>query len=235
MFSLGNFEGPLDLLWQLVTKDEIDIATVPLHEITAQFPTAIPQKEGDSSRINAGAEFVGLVATLIWYKSLRMLPKIHQDPAIELAAPIDEDPTNILHHLIDYCRFKQAAKELVSIEQQQSAIYHRGLETFIEPAPSLGIHHLSLDDLAKVFQKILAKAKPYTRTLKEDPWKVSDKIVFLLNLLQEGQKETFENVFHEELSREELIVTFLALLELMKAGKLAVAKVGESFMIMRVG
>lgn len=233
MFSLRNFEGPLDLLWQLVTKDEIDIATIPLHEITTQFHAA-PAADSADKRINAGAEFIGLISLLIWYKSLRLLPKSQQEPITDLPLPVEEDPANILHHLIDYCRFKQAAKELSSLEQLQSSIYQRGTDTVIEPTPTNGIQHISLDDLASLFQKILAKSKPYTQTLREEPWKVSDKITFLLNLLQEKQKQNFEDVFHADLSREELIVTFLALLELMKAGKAAVNKVEDSFMILYV-
>lgn len=235
MFSLGNFEGPLDLLWQLVTKDELDIATIPLHLVTSQFAEAQSHRDVESSKINDGAEFIALAATLIWYKSLKLLPKTHQDLSAEALIPTDEDPSNILHHLIDYCRFKQAAKELSSLEHQQSYIYHRGVEASAPHAPSIGIHHLSLDDLAKLFQKILAKSRPHVRTLKEDPWKVSDKIAFLLILLEERQRELFEVVFHEDLSREELIVTFLALLELMKAGKLGVSYVDEKYMILKMG
>jgi segregation and condensation protein A len=90
------------------------------------------------------------------------------------------------------------------------------------PKKHLGIQHLSLDDLASLFQQLLSKAEPKRSTVTEEVWKVSDKITDLLSLLKNNKPIVFTSLFTPEKSREEWIVTFLALLELMKMGEACV-------------
>ena len=89
---------------------------------------------------------------------------------------------------------------------------------------NLGIDHLSLQDLATIFQQILQKAKGQKGHLEEEIWKVSDKMTYIRHLLHSQQKIEFAVLFSLEMSREELIVIFLALLEMMKMGELRVIK-----------
>lgn len=213
-FTLENFEGPLDLLWHLITRQEIDIYEISILEITRQYQVK-------SKNWIAGAEFIALAASLIWFKSKTLLPKHEQQQDLNLEE--DQDPHfEIIHQLVDYCRFKQAAKELSEREQQQGAFYPRGVEG-IDIKKKLGIHHLSLDDLAELFQQILAKSVPRKGTIQEEEWKVSDKMHFLREWLIKKRTLNFDVVFHSILSRIELIVTFLALLEMMKSGEARVA------------
>lgn len=214
-FLLDNFEGPLDLLWHLINRQEIDIYEISLRRITAQFLEK--SQQALVKGLDNGAEFIALAASLLWYKSKTLLPKHEQQPE-ELLAEEEYDPRfEVIHQLLDYCRFKQAAKGLTEREQQQAAFYPRGIESGIAKK-NLGIAHLSLDDLAALFKEILAKSMPHKGVIHEEIWKVSDKIAALRDLLEEQKSILFENVFTFDKSREELIVTFLALLELMKAG-----------------
>ncbi len=218
-YSLDNFEGPLDFLLHLIQKHEIDIYDIPLHKITEQFL----KKWGDwlEPDIDSGAEFIGTTSSLLWLKSKTLLPK-HEQP--ETPEELEADPRfEIIHQLLDYCRFKQAAKELTEREMHQSAHYFRGGEA-VDVKKNLGIDHLSLQDLALMFQQILSKAKGHKGQVHEEIWKVADKITWIRHLLISQQKIEFGVLFAIELSREELIVTFLALLEMMKMGELRVIK-----------
>jgi segregation and condensation protein A len=214
-FTLSNFEGPLDLLWHLINRQEIDIYEIMISEITQQYLQRI--KNIQDMDVDRGAEFIALAATLVLYKSKILLPKHEQ----QVDAPVDEeqDPRfEIIHQLIDYCRFKQAAKELTDRELQQHAFYSRGVEAS-EAKKNLGIAHLSLDDLAGMFREILSKASPHKGTIHEEEWRVGDKIKLFRSLFKAHSFVLFTDVFSIEQCREELIVTFLALLELMKIGE----------------
>lgn len=213
-FRLENFEGPLDLLWHLINRQEIDIYEVAIKEITQQYLEKV--KEAAIMEVDQGAEFISLAASLLWYKSKTLLPKHEQQTDQNIDEELDPH-FDIIHHLIDYCRFKHAAKELTELEMQQGAFYPRGIEGGDVKKP-LGIEHLSLDDLSALFQEILAKAEPRRGTIHEEEWKVSDKIIHLKTLLLSKDQIAFTAVFNPSMSRDELIVTFLALLEMMKSG-----------------
>lgn len=217
--TLDNFEGPLELLFHLVHKCEIDIYEVALKEITDQFFLLLKERQAP---IDKSAEFIATAASLIWFKSQQLLPKQEV-----LAAPEElmEDPHfEIIHHLIDYCRFKHAAKELVERENEQKAYHPRGTEEAPKAKKNLGIEHLTLDDLAGLFQKIASKAKQECGQVSEERWKVSDKITSLRRLLLLQSEVAFEELFSSDRSRLELIVIFLAVLELMKLTEILVAK-----------
>jgi segregation and condensation protein A len=216
-FALDNFEGPLDFLIHLIQKNEIDICDIPLQRITEQYLLKI--LEGHST-VSTGAEFVGTTASLLWLKSKMLLPKHEQiqDPDQELL----DNRFDMIRQLIDYCCFKQAAKELSEREHKQSGYYLRGADG--EAKKTLGIEHLTLDDLASLFQQVVAKAATHTGLIHEENWKVSDKISLVRDLLDDEQKIDFLLLFASDKSRDELIVTFLAILELMKLGEICIIK-----------
>ncbi len=93
-----------------------------------------------------------------------------------------------------------------------------------EAEKTLGIEHLSMEDLAKLFQSVVAKASSQKMTIHEEPWKVSDKINHLRDLLKSDKQIGFERIFSRDKPKVELIVTFLAVLELMKIGEAFVGR-----------
>lgn len=213
-YTLENFEGPLDLLWHLINRQEIDIYQVSILDITQQYLSTCKEFFAGLDR---GAEFIGLAASLIWFKSKALLPKHEQQEEQNQEEELDPK-FEVIHQLLDYCRFKQAAKELSDREQQQGSFYSRGVDAVAEAKKNLGIAHLSLDDLAQLFQEILAKAAPRKGTIEEEEWNVGDKIRYLNQCLFKQKKLEFSKVFDPSMGRIELIVTFLALLEMMKSG-----------------
>lgn len=225
-FTLHNFEGPINFLLHLIQKNEIDIYDVDLQEIMGQFLSKLT--ESDHPDVESGAEFIGTASLLIWLKSRMLLPR-HEQP---LNLEEENDPRfEIIHQLMEYCRFKDAAKDLSEREQKQNAYFGRGLDDGYQAKRHLGIEHLTLEDLAGLFQQILAKSQSHTGLIHEEEWLVSDKIRHIRQLLKQSQQIGFEELFSFERSREELIVTFLAVLELMKLGELRIIKESNKVMI----
>lgn len=216
-FALENFEGPLDFLLNLIHKEEIDIYEVPIHTIIQQF--IVKLQEWKERQIEVGAEFISTVSYLVWLKSKMLLPK----QELSLENPIEEPQFEIIHHLLDYCRFKQLSKVLIERQEQQSHHFVRGTSAPEWKKP-LGIHHLSLQELADLFKEMLRQASLEKTQIYEDPWRVSDKITFIQNALAAQDSLLICHLFLDSQSRLEWITTFLAILELMKMGAVAVGK-----------
>lgn len=210
--KLDNFEGPLEFLLYLVQKNELDIYDIRLRKIVDQF---IEEMRGSS--IDDGAEFVGTLASLLWIKSKMLLPKHEQVCQEEDEGP---DPYfDVIRQLIDYCQFKEAGQALVIREKEQNAYFPRGITGNVEVKKPLGIDHLCLEDLASLFQEMIAKCEAGKGHIREEHFRVSDKIRFLRQQLKRGEGILFEELFTPEKCKGELIVTFLAILELMKNGE----------------
>ena len=132
----------------------------------------------------------------------------------------------MIHHLLDYCRFKEMGKVLARKAAEQSAFYYRESEEYVSPdRKPLGTDHLSISDLAKVFEESIVVAENrYGDAIEEEVFRVADKIRFLRTNLKKGDIIPLEEIFDPERSRGELVVFFLAMLELMKLGELAVVR-----------
>jgi segregation and condensation protein A len=216
-FTLANFEGSLDFLIYLIQKEEIDIYDVSIQEIIQQFILKVTEEES----LERGAEFIGIAAYLVWLKSKTLLPRNEQ--SLEIDEIIEDPHFEIIHHLIDYCRFKQAAKELASRQEKQQACYFRGIEPPEWKKP-LGIDHISLEELSILFKDMISRAAQMKLQIQEENWRVCDKIHIIRHLLQEHSTFALTLLFSPQQSRLEIIVTFLAILELMKIGELVVGR-----------
>lgn len=225
-FSLTNFEGSLDFLLCLIQREEIEIYDIPIQELIEQFLLQLnrDQEEG----LEKGAEFIGTAAYLVWLKSKMLLPRNEQTESEE--ETIEDPHFEIIHHLIDYCRFKQAAKELTARQEKQQACYFRGID-IPETKKPLGIDHVSLEELSGLFKEMMSKAAQARPLIEEENWRVSDKIRILRRMLQTKSAFPLMEIFSTHQSRAEIIVLFLAVLELMKTGELAVGREQSSAII----
>jgi segregation and condensation protein A len=221
--SLNNFEGPLDLLLHLIQKNEINIYDVQIQTITAQFLELLTSLV--ESRVDVGAEFLSTTATLLLLKSQKLLPK----PILEVDG-IEEDPRfTLIHHLLEYCRFKELAKQLLEKEERELAHYTRGAyQPVQEPKnDSSVLESLSLSQLEAVFRGILERqAAKVSSVIPDERWQLSDKITWISSELSLQKKLSFEQLFTLEKPKEELIVIFLAILELMKCDQVLVVNDG---------
>jgi len=212
--ALDIFEGPLDLLLYLIKKDEVDIYDISIERITKQYLGYINTFK--MLNIDLASEFIVMAANLMYIKSRTLLPKHVQPPEEESE---DEDPRwELIRQLLEYKKFKDAAGFLHKRELLQEdtfAISPEVPETDEpEPMPDVGIF-----DLIRAFQKVLKRFEEKSEDLREiydDRFTISDKIDYLLTSVQPGTKLSFSNLFEAASTKTEVIVTFVALLELIR-------------------
>lgn len=224
--NLENFEGPVELLYHLVQKKELDIYGVPLLSVVEQFLSHQPIS------LEIRADFLGCFSSLLLWKSRALLPK---DGEPEIKEAFFEDPKfEVIYHLIDYCKFKQAAKLLSERQEKCLDSFGRGVTDEVAKNKPLGIDHLSLEDLASLFEGMLAKVSSRTGFLHDEDWKVSDKITELRALMNHKNKIAFEEFFYEDTSKGELVASFLAVLEMMKLGEIYIIKEEDLIRIVKI-
>lgn len=218
------FEGPLDLLLYLVKKEEVDIYDVNLTKIATQFIEYVDvMRELD---LEIAGEFLVMASTLMYIKSRELLP-------VDQQAPVDEedegdDPKwELIRRLVEYKKFKDAAAQLQVREAAQENIFPRSpakpeLPSEAPPPPM----PVSLFDLINAVSSILKRfqQREETRDLFEDKWTVSEKIEYLVQLLKQRPHLLFSDLFAESTSRSEVVVTFLALLELIRLRQVTVTQ-----------
>ena len=220
IYSLNNFEGTLEFLLYLIQREEINIYDISLHELTRQC--LLKLRDEQYKKIDLGAGFIGNAAYLLWLKSKTLLP-IHEKENDPLLEEIEEDPNfDIIYHLLDYCRFKDAAKELADRGDRQSACFFRGINENADRKKPTGIDHISLDELSGIFKEMMTRSSNSKVQIHEENWRVSDKICLIRRLLKEETRIKMDTLFDPEKSRLEWIVIFLAVLELMKIGDIKI-------------
>ncbi len=214
--SLEIFEGPLDLLLYLIKKDEVDIYDISLERVTTQYLDYIETFK--LLNIDLASEFISMAANLMYIKSRTLLPKREQPP--EEDADEDDPRWELIRQLIEYKKFKDAASFLHQKETEQEDIFAHTPEPNQapednQPAP---LADASIFDLIRAFQNVLKRFDEGRDfgDIVDDRYTVSDKIDFLMSEIQPGKKLSLHNIFEKATSKVEVIVTFLALLELMK-------------------
>jgi segregation and condensation protein A len=221
---LEIFEGPLDLLLYLIKKDEIGIYDVSIERITSQYLAYIDTFK--ALNIELASEFIVMAANLMYLKSRELLPKDLQPPDAE--AEEDDPRWELIRQLVEYKKFKDAAQFLGVRDVEGAEFFATTPETPDLSAPVEGMPQVGIFDLIRAFQKVLKRFEDVhtLREIVDDRWTVSDKIDHLLETLPIGGRVRFEELFNEATSRSEVIVTFLAMLELMKLHFLEVEQTG---------
>lgn len=226
-YNLDVFEGPLDFLVHLIQRKEVDIHDVTIRHIIEQYIGRLETISKDD--VDKGAEFIGTTASLLYLKSKMLLPSRDQSSKDDSDEDEELDPRfDVIYHLLDYCRFKDAAKLLSQKEDERSGIYHRGLEGIPIPEQTLGVEHLSFEELEALFEDTLARAESRRGDIDEEVWRVADKARWLRRELKQRPNLLFSEVFSPARSQGELIVSFLAVLEMMKIGVLWVGRCPDS-------
>ena len=213
--ELDIFEGPMDLLLYLIKRDEIDIYDIPIESITKQYMAYLETFK--MLNIGLAGEFLVMAANLCYIKSRMMLPK-HVQPPEEDAD--EEDPRwDLIRQLIEYKKFKEAANYLGNRESEEQNRFKRKpdkIETNKDETRPLS-EDVGIFDLIRAFQNIVDRFQDEgLGEIVDDSFTVSDKIDQLLETIEPGQSMSFTALFKDATSKHEMIVTFLALLELMK-------------------
>lgn len=212
--KLEVFEGPLDLLLYLVKRDEIDIYDISLERITRQYLEYLQAFK--ELKIDVAGEFVVMAANLIYLKSRSLLPLDQQPP--EEDAEEDDPRWDLIRQLIEYKKFKEAAAQLHDRALEQERIFTRdGGSVAISDAP-LPLHEVGIFQLIHAFQEVIKRveAREDLREIFGERFSVSDKIQQILERVGNGMPVRFSELFGQIASRVEIVVTFLALLELIR-------------------
>ncbi len=218
---LEIFEGPLDLLLYLIKKDEVDIHSISIERITRQYLDYINTFK--LLNIDLASEFIVMAANLMYLKSRTLLPKVDQPP--EEDAEEDDPRWELIRQLIEYKKFKDAAGFLSLRELEQEGRFSHQPDAAEQPeieAPALA--EVSIFDLIRAFQNVLKRFEESHDfgDIIDDRFTVSDKIEMLMHHFQPGEFRRFEELFQSATTKAEVIVTFLALLELMKLNQFVV-------------
>lgn len=221
--ELGAFTGPLDLLLHLIKEQEMDIYDIRLEKLTEQYLARLDKMREEN--LSVAGEFLVMAATLLYLKSRSLLPV--QDRLPEDVE--DEDPKwELIRQLIEYRKFKEAAGQLGDREALHSRIFGRTPERVVAPATLQGPGQVSMFDLVWAFQKILRNVEDRARAgrFEDEEFTVGQKIEFLLDRIAVGEEVVFEDLFRTMSSRGEVVVTFLALLELIRLQQLTALQDG---------
>ncbi len=212
-FKLDNFEGPLDLLLHLIKEAKLDISEVSLAQITGQYLEYM--QDIKSVDMDSASEFITVAAILLEMKSKNLLPvEKEQEPDEE------DDGAMLIRRLKEYELFKEVGKSLKEIEDIGKLYRAPGKET---EKVKIIMKDMVLDQLLDAFAKLMTREELKKAVQNEQPKKivkdrftVAEKIISIRNFAKERKRFEFEELFDDQMTKSELINTFLALLELLK-------------------
>ena len=226
------FEGPMDLLLFLVKKQEVDIYEVNMTRLAAQFIEYVElMKQLD---LEQAGEFIVMASTLMYIKSKELLPV---DLQVLSEEDEEEDPRwDLIRQLVEYKKFKDAADDFRRMAWEREQSFERqGSKPKVLPLPPQAAKEASIFDLIgavnlvlKRFEETEKQRAAITGKIVAEQWSVTEKIEFILAILEERESIRFIELFESAGSRLEVITTFLAVLELAKLKQL-IAVQGEHF------
>jgi segregation and condensation protein A len=212
--KLEVFEGPLDLLLYLIKRDEIDIYDISLERITSQYLEYLQAFK--ELNIELAGEFIVMAANLIYLKSRSLLPRDQQPP--EEDAGEDDPRWELIRQLIEYKKFKEAAAELNLRALEQERIFVRETASTSAIQEPLRLGEVGIFQLIGAFQTVMKRveARQDVQEIFNERFTVSEKIDSILQRVAAGARVRFSDLFGAAASRVEVVVTFLALLELIR-------------------
>lgn len=217
--KLEGFEGPLDLLLHLIEKEEMDIYDIQISQITDRYLEYINLME--QLDLDVASEFLVMAATLLHIKSQSILPQLTPDAEYTLG-----DQTELVRQLLEYKQFKEAAQALDVYAERRTLLYNRSpkLHADLDGTREFEIK-ATLFDLLSAFKNINDRAaeidiEEMHETVEEETITVEDKIAFIDRQLTNADQLLFEDLFPLSSSKLDRIVTFLAILELIRIGKI---------------
>jgi segregation and condensation protein A len=209
-----SFEGPLDLLLYLIKKNEVDIYNIPIASVTRQYLDYLELMK--ELNLDIAGEFLVMASTLIQIKSRMLLPvQVEEEGEAE-----EEDPrAELVRRLLEYQKYKDAAERMVECEMLGRDVFARKFiaPEFSDLKPDDAVPEVDLFELIEAFRGLLAKVpEDVFHEVGAEGLTISDRINEVLDLLRGKESVPFERLFIGPLTREYIVVTFLALLELCK-------------------
>ena len=220
--KLEIFEGPMDLLLHLIRKNEVDIFDIPIAMITDQYIEYLDLMK--ALNVNIAGDFLVMASTLAHIKSRMLLPEQldegvdDEDPRIELTQP-----------LLEYLKLKEMAGELSERELLNRDVFSRNISSEYTAQFQGGdsLLDVNLFQLMDAFKKVVENQLPGTViNFEKQKWSIKERITFITNRLKEKASVFFKDLFREDKTISELIMTFLALLEIVHMGLVRIYQPG---------
>ena len=215
--KLKIFEGPLDLLLYLIRRDEVDIYDIPITKITEQYMEYI-----DIMRmldLDIASDFLVMAATLIYIKSRMLLPPEEREEEEEE----EYDPRmDLVRQLLEYRKFKEVAEQLKEMEAEHEKLFFRSGQDDL-PKEEQAALDVGIFELLSAFSEVLDRSEAgKLKEIVEDRFTVSDRILYIVEMLKKSAVITFYSLFDDAALRTEIVVTFLALLELIRSKRVRI-------------
>jgi segregation and condensation protein A len=220
--KVPDFEGPLDLLLFFIRRDELDIYDIPISHITREFLDYVHLMQ--ILDLELAGEFIVMAATLMQIKARMLLPAAKTDDGEEEIDPRAE----LMQRLLEYKRFKETAEELQHFELDQRERYFRALfkydvRTARQEEDDTLLKDTTMFDLIRAFQSAMANIpKKVVHEVRTIPYTIEDQGVFLLSLFGERREYDFFEVVVHMKEKIQIVVTFIALLELIRAHRVRI-------------
>lgn len=229
--KLEEFEGPLDLLLKLIEKNKIDIYDIPISKLTDDYLYYI--KSTNMANMEEMSQFIVMATTLLEIKSKMLLPKEKDQETQEEIDPREE----LVQKLIEYKKYKMVAEKLSTTEifTQKVIFKDADLDTInaikIKTQPTIQevLADVTLKDLYNAFEEVLKRKELKTdkirssfKSVTKAKYNIKDKIDYVKDLMFLYDKISFNKIFEESVSKAEVVVTFLAVLELIKTKEIKV-------------
>ncbi len=220
--KLEVFEGPLDLLLKLIDKEEVSIYDIPISKITEQYIDYL--RNIKESELETASEFIVLAATLLLVKSKMLLPSEPCEPSNE-DLPFEDPRRELAERLSEYKIYHEIALVFKKIQEEGKRVYTResgfGPKHISKSPGAASLKDISLSDLVNKTYEIWKRRSPETvkklEKIQEKKITIEEKIEHIFKILKEkNSAETFHNFLSSNFTRTELIVTFIALLELAR-------------------
>jgi len=223
--SLDTFEGPLDLLLHLIKKNDLEISNIPIAEITHEYLGYLDLMK--DLNLEMAGEFLVMASTLMLIKAQMLLPS--PDVADEDAGP---DPrAELVNKLLEYQRFKEAAGVLTAYKERAKDVYYRHVPPQFDHDDFM--LRATVVDLLSAFKRVLDRAPREVGQILREEMTIETKIRDVIAILKEQSSMAFEGLFAGATRRIDLILTFLALLELIRM-KQIVAMQSDTFGSIRI-
>ena len=216
--TIDNFDGPLDLLLHLIKENDIDIYDIKIEEVTRQYLDYI--KAMKDMNLSVASEYLVMASELIEIKSKMLLPKkkdLDEDD-------YEEDPREVLiERLLQYKKYKEVTSEFKDLELTRKLILTKNPENLSYYAKEeTNKEDIGISDLIEAFNLLMKKKeldKPLATKITKKELSVSDKVIKIRNILKEKKKVRFEELFEVD-TKEEVIVNFLSILEMVKKNEI---------------
>jgi len=229
---LPLFEGPFDLLLFFIERDELDIYDIPIYQITNDFNSYL--KNMESLDIEVASEFIVVAAQLIRIKAKMLLPRVEVNEEGQEIDPREE----LVQHLLEYKKFKEASKQLIAQEAERISRYERGnidqelKEIMSGKEEESEWESLDLYKLLKVFNKVLKRHELSSQSPKhvvvQYPYTIEGQSEYIRTKLQANQQLSFIDLVDEMPQRIAVVFNFLAILEMIQLGTIEIV-LGDGF------